>query len=679
MRDSHEEPTELSETEDARRIGPYRVDGVIGRGGMGEVLEGYDEALQRPVAIKRVTGRADADARARFWREARALAALGHPGIVTIFQVGETDDGELYIAMERVDGRPLSGWLGAPWPAPHAVEVAQQIAVAVGAAHATGIVHRDIKPGNLLLQPDGQVRVVDFGLARRAADGVTATGARVGTPAYMAPEQIEGAPATPASDVFSIGVVLYRMLTGEHPFSRDSKAATAMAIAAGAHRPLVELRPDLPQPLVALAERCLATAPTRRPVDGAALASELAACGLAPAGPEAVASFSAEPDSGASFPAASFAPAPAGPRSAGAWLAGGLLLVAVAAAVWWVNGTPGTPPAMPGASVASTSPSSMPGLDVEAAAPLPARPVVAVLGFEASDERTAEIAADALRRDLNLDPGSLVSVQWAALTFGDPGRLTRPGRRPGHIDVTIRGVLREGRALAVLTDTEGSMRAEVEVAASPRRPIEAARALAPRIMSVLGGSFPADPPPLPAADAYGAYLDYLQAAKDGAYEAARAAADWATRLDPGFSGAALGHLALLRAERRMDALKEAASALLGRGGQAPRDRAMAEAFLAMGDGRPTDALRMLHRVAERWPYDTEALHAMLVLRFHDAGTQDMAEAERLARRILAISPRDDGAASRLVRSLSFRGRVAEAEAAMRATGVPEDDADFVEV
>ncbi|MEZ4464412.1 MAG: serine/threonine-protein kinase [bacterium] len=248
------------------RIGPYRVDGLLGRGGMGEVYRGFDEALQQPVAIKRVAGRlrGQAEARARFWREARALATLDHPGVVRVHRIDESAEGELFLAMELVDGPPLAELAGRPWPAPFAAAVGRQAAAALGAVHRAGMTHRDVKPANLLVQADGTVRVVDFGLARRPElleERVTATGARVGTPAYMAPEQVEGAAVGPAADVFSLGVVLYRLVAGTHPFARDSEGATALALSAAAHTPLGAAVPEADPGLVAVVERCLARDP----------------------------------------------------------------------------------------------------------------------------------------------------------------------------------------------------------------------------------------------------------------------------------------------------------------------------------------------------------------------------------------------------------------------------------
>ncbi|MGK0359824.1 MAG: serine/threonine protein kinase, partial [Bradymonadia bacterium] len=263
------------------RIGPYRVDGLLGRGGVGEVYRAYDEGLQRAIVVKSIAAphRAHVDARARFWREARALAALDHPGIVRVHRLDESDAGELYLAMELVDGAPLSAALGNAWPSNAVAAVGRQAAQALAAAHRVGLTHRDVKPANLLLQADGVVRVVDFGLARRPSaieERITATGARVGPPAYMAPEQINGREVGPATDVFALGVVLYRALAGQHPFARGSAEATALAVTATRCAPLQSVTPMADPTLTTVVMRCLAQRPEDRYPDGAALAAALA-------------------------------------------------------------------------------------------------------------------------------------------------------------------------------------------------------------------------------------------------------------------------------------------------------------------------------------------------------------------------------------------------------------------
>jgi serine/threonine protein kinase len=221
------------------RLGPYEVLGVVGAGGMGEVYKARDTRLDRTVAIKVLPEAfmADPDRRARFEREAQAIAALSHPNILAIHDTG-IHGGQTFVVTELLDGETLRDRLRLGGvPVRKAIECAGQIARALAAAHAKGIVHRDLKPENLFLLVDGQVKLIDFGLAKAPADGgsletMTATepGTVMGTVGYMAPEQVRGLTVDARADLFALGAVLYEMLSGRPAFKRDTAADTITAV-----------------------------------------------------------------------------------------------------------------------------------------------------------------------------------------------------------------------------------------------------------------------------------------------------------------------------------------------------------------------------------------------------------------------------------------------------------------
>ena len=230
-------PELLSETPDApltgRRVGPYQVREEVGRGGMGVVYAAEDERLGRVVALKMLPASfsSNAAARERLAREARAAAALSHPGIATIYALEEFD-GDLFIASELVHGDTLRTVVSAgALPRERLLDVLLQIASALAAAHRQGIVHRDLKPENILCGTDGRVKIVDFGIARHitpmpdARAGLTLTGSQLGTPGYMAPEQLRGRAIDASVDVFAFGVMAYELATGIHPFGGSDPAA----------------------------------------------------------------------------------------------------------------------------------------------------------------------------------------------------------------------------------------------------------------------------------------------------------------------------------------------------------------------------------------------------------------------------------------------------------------------
>jgi formylglycine-generating enzyme required for sulfatase activity/dienelactone hydrolase len=264
----------------------YAIDARLGEGGMGTVYRARDTVLNRTVALKVLASGADAESTKRLLHEARAASALNHPNSVTIHAVEQQGD-LAFIVMEHVAGVPLDRAIpGGGFSLERALRYAGEISGAVAAAHAQGIVHRDLKPANVMLTADDRVKVLDFGIARRTAlkadeatrlqtmDGTLAgEGTLIGTPGYMAPEQIEGKPADQRSDVFALGVLIYELLTGVAPFRRDTTWGSLDATVHQAPAPLT----TVPTALASLVTRCLAKDPASRPASAAELFEALAA------------------------------------------------------------------------------------------------------------------------------------------------------------------------------------------------------------------------------------------------------------------------------------------------------------------------------------------------------------------------------------------------------------------
>jgi hypothetical protein len=274
------------------RLGPYEILSPLGAGGMGEVYRARDPRLGRDVAIKMVLSSAADDplVQERFEREARAVAALAHPNILALFDVGTTDDGVTFVVTELLQGETLRQRLNAraPLPVRRALEYAAQVAQGLATAHERGIVHRDLKPENLFLTEEGRVKILDFGIAhwdQRGSDAgsettvaATQPGAFVGTPAYVSPEQAEGGVPTPRSDVFSLGIVLHEMLSGRNPFARRTAFETLTAIVRE-DPPQLDNVAGLPLGVARLVERCLQKRAADRPGSAADLAFMLETLG----------------------------------------------------------------------------------------------------------------------------------------------------------------------------------------------------------------------------------------------------------------------------------------------------------------------------------------------------------------------------------------------------------------
>jgi eukaryotic-like serine/threonine-protein kinase len=256
-------------------VSHYRVMGKLGVGGMGVVYEAVDARLGRSVALKFLPQELadDPDASRRLAREAQTLAGLNHPNICTVYEIEEYQE-SAFIVMERCEGVNLKTYIArATLTTPRIVEISSQIAAALEAAHTAGIVHRDIKPGNIIVSPTGHVKVLDFGLARRfmlldtgevILGGSTIPGRPSGTANYMAPERILQLPLDPRSDLFSLGVVIYEMATGRLPFAGASPSETVTNILEQAPIPLRTLSPDRPAQMERIVDRLLAKAADSR-------------------------------------------------------------------------------------------------------------------------------------------------------------------------------------------------------------------------------------------------------------------------------------------------------------------------------------------------------------------------------------------------------------------------------
>jgi hypothetical protein len=264
------------------KLGPFEIRSMIGEGGMGEVYRAADERLGRDVALKilPVELASDTARMVRFSQEARSASGLNHPNIVTIYDVGQSDEMP-YIAMELVDGVTLRALAAHPVPIRKALQIATQLAEGLAKAHAAGIVHRDLKPENVMVTKDGFVKILDFGLAKLAdgagsgARGLTATGLVVGTADYMSPEQAMGKTIDFRSDQFALGLLLYELVTGRRPFVRASVVQTLTAIIQDDAEPVEKLNPRVPPPFCWLIERCLAKDPDDRYASTADLARDL--------------------------------------------------------------------------------------------------------------------------------------------------------------------------------------------------------------------------------------------------------------------------------------------------------------------------------------------------------------------------------------------------------------------
>ncbi len=336
------------------QLGRFQITGVLGEGAMGIVYLAHDPQIERPVALKTLRGDAVAgehgrEIESRFLKEAKLAGRLSHPNIVTIYEAGE-DRGIAYIAMEHVDGEPLTRWLrpGAEQPLSDRIAVVRQVALALEHAHDRGVLHRDIKPGNILITKDRRVKVADFGIGKllTASTGdLTRTGHMIGSPAYMSPEQIRGDKPDGRADLFSLGVVLYELLTRVRPFPGDSITTLVYQILHTEPRDPLMVRSDLPPATTAVFQKLLAKAPENRPANAREFLDELAKIEAGLSAPERTTAVPPLPSAAPPPPtlpslpsaAASSMASTSSARQAGpAYLFGAAALILAAAVLIWI-------------------------------------------------------------------------------------------------------------------------------------------------------------------------------------------------------------------------------------------------------------------------------------------------------------------------------------------------------
>jgi serine/threonine protein kinase len=256
----------------------YELDRGLGRGGMAEVWCATDTRLDRPVAVKFLAREFSDDPEflVRFFAEAQSVASLNHPNVVSVLDFGQFED-RPYLVMEYVAGGSLADLVGKPLLPERVLEFVEQAARGAGAAHANGVVHRDLKPANILLDEESRPKLADFGIAAsRGGERMTRTGQAIGSPHYISPEQVSGQRATPASDVYSLGIVLYQLLTGVRPYEHENVTAVAISHVDEEPDPPSAHNDDLDPTLDALVLRCLSKNPEERYADGNELADAIA-------------------------------------------------------------------------------------------------------------------------------------------------------------------------------------------------------------------------------------------------------------------------------------------------------------------------------------------------------------------------------------------------------------------
>ncbi len=539
-----------------QRVSQYEIREPLGAGGMGVVFLAQDRTLDRPVALKFLSGELQQDTRARrrFLREAKAAAALDHPYICKIYETGEAD-GRPFIAMEYVRGETLADRLaGEPLPLNAALRIATEVAEALETAHGEGLVHRDLKPSNIMLTVGGHVKVLDFGLAKRVtpvegvegadpdADAPTASelteaGTVRGTVAYMSPEQVRGQTVDARSDIFAFGVVLYELLTGRHPFAKDTTLETAAAILNRAPAPLTHHRQDLPDLLENIVSKLLAKAPDDRYQLVHDVRTDLTLLGdLADRAQPPEGAASGAPRSAVQPPAvARPTPRPSTWRTRSVVASVSLAVLGLAAlGVWWGTGSGG------------------PGADGEV-------PSVAVLPLRnlSQDPMESDYLAEGITEAVTtklVQVGLRVTPWETALRFRESGESAQEIARALNVDTVLLGTFQLAgeriRASLSLVEAETGLLSWAESFDEPYEDVfdvqtRIAEGVAASLKLELTGeaAMVLAIPASTSVDAYDAYLQGAHLLLDGDQESTEVAFQYFTRaveLDPGLADAHIG-------------------------------------------------------------------------------------------------------------------------------------------
>ncbi len=585
-------------------LGPYEIIALLGQGGMGEVYKARDTRLGRFVALKVLPSSlaADRQFRERFDREARTIAALTHPHIVTIHSI-EEDAGAQFLTMELVDGRTLGEMIPpGGLPVREFFEIAIPLADAVAAAHQRGITHRDLKPGNIMVTADGRVKVLDFGLAKLTDSAPAGTalssgttelltdeGHILGTVAYMSPEQAEGKPVDPRSDIFSLGIIYYEMATGQRPFTGDSNTSLLSSILRDQPPAVTELNGAIPAGLGRLIRRCLEKTPARRIQTALDLRNELEE--LRTEANTAISPRPAfQPETTLPLPSAR----PRGRRRAVTFAAIGALAVVVATAVfltWRQRAAPAPSPGPegPGASTPAASPGG---------------PVLAVSRFE---NRTGEATLDPVGQMA----ADAVAQQFPQLEFAGHVATGPADVRGARKRAVVTGAYYlDGANLRIqawLSDATGALLYAVAPSTGPRTdPGQAVRVVQQRVLGAIVTLL--DPAYLPGPFTrpmlFDAYREYQAGIELSGSDDAGALAHFqrAAEIDPDYVSPALQMAGIYgdmgdRAHQRETVARLASM----RDRLSRMERLLLDYMVERSEGRPLDALKTLREAEQVQP------------------------------------------------------------------------------